>query len=111
MNRLNTILALVVFALALVCAAMLSWAWSFTDTTFGGWVGFGLPLLLCVLCFLAGYCLSASVGEVGSTKPAQHAFPRTRVRGQTKAAIAGSVYMVTTLLACASIGVLLAWRG
>lgn len=49
-------------ALCLVVSAMLSYEWSFGETTFGGLLGFVLPPMCCLLSWIAGVCLNIPRG-------------------------------------------------
>lgn len=47
-------------SLILALQGYLSYKWSFTATTFGGWLGFLLPLVLAVLLFCLGVIIGAA---------------------------------------------------
>ncbi len=53
-NPLNRVVLALLTAFFLLALGVLSYLWSFTDTTFGGWLGFALPPFCGICCFLCG---------------------------------------------------------
>jgi hypothetical protein len=51
-----------ILACAIVLMAAMSYAWSYTETTFGGTVGFVSPVLLLLTAFWVGVNLGSSKG-------------------------------------------------
>jgi hypothetical protein len=55
--------AAILFCVSAGLMTGLAYAWSFTTTMFGGYLGATLPVILCCFCALAGYAMRDSLGR------------------------------------------------
>ena len=60
MNILIYVTSLFVLMASIGCTAVIAYVQSFTDSTFGGYMGVALPVILVLLTFIAGYCANDS---------------------------------------------------
>jgi hypothetical protein len=58
MNLIRILTAALVLGCAVGIAAVLGYAWSFTETTFGGYLGAAIPPLMVLCGFAAGLVLN-----------------------------------------------------
>ena len=87
--------------------AILSYGWAFTQTSFGGYLGYVIPLVMCLVCFLAGVC--AATASAVSALPKAPPVHQRRSQGLTRASVVTGIQATTTLALFALIGVMLAW--
>lgn len=80
MNR-NVFMMMVAFLVAVtavIITATLSFQWSFTDTTFGGWLGFLSPPVLAICCFGAGCAYNSACDREITTDELHDAYMKGR---------------------------------
>lgn len=92
----------------LVTGAM-SYLWSYTNTMFGGHLGFITPILMCLFSFFCGLTIPRDTHE-SNGRSQRRLFTERRIN-HMRNAIGGVGYFAITVVAFSSLGVIAAWRG